>query len=158
MKPQTLLLAALAGLASSASIHRRSFSSSPWPGAVRDFFAAVGDELREWKQNGDRNEPGCDFSRNARMPTAGLPPPSTGLVLYHVAVGRGTQVSIVPFLPFFFFFPHHIRKAGGLRQDVNNRTIHAAQTLPNHRSKQAQQQLSSMLPVSQPPAPNSSPL
>lgn len=98
MKPQSLLLAALAGLASSASIQKRSFSSSPWPGAVRDFFAAVGDELREWKRNGERSEPACDFSHNARMPTLGLPPPSTGLVLYHVAVGRGTQVSFSPFL------------------------------------------------------------
>ncbi|MCJ1346725.1 hypothetical protein MMC31_004943, partial [Peltigera leucophlebia] len=91
MKPQALLLAALAGLASSAAIHKRSSSSSPWPGAVRDFFAAVGDELREWKQNGDGHEPVCDFSHRARMPPSGLPPPSTGFVLYHVAVGRGTQ-------------------------------------------------------------------
>ena len=104
MKPQTLLLAALAGLASSASIHRRSFSSLPWPGAVRDFFAAVGDELQEQKRNRDRQEPACDFSHNARMPTSGLPPPSTGLVLYHVAVGRGTQVSFLAH-PFPSFVP-----------------------------------------------------
>lgn len=153
MKPQTLLVAALAGLASSASIQKRYFSSSPWPGAVRDFFAAVDGELREWKQIGDRSEPACDFSHNARMPTSGLPPPSTGLVLYHVAVGRGTQVS---FSPFLLSSPTRLEKQGGLRQHVN-RTTHAAQTLPKHRSKQEQQQLSSMPPASQSPALNSSP-
>lgn len=110
MKPQTLLLVALAGLASSASIHKRSSSSSPWPGAVREFFAAVSDELRDWKRNGGDHEPVCDFSQNARMPTTGLPPPSTGLVLYHVAVGRGTQVSSSS--SFFFFFPTRSGKQG----------------------------------------------
>lgn len=106
MKPQTFLLAALAGLASSASI--------PWPGAVRDFFAAVSDDLRDWKQNGGNHEPACDFSQNARMPASGLPPPSTGLVLYHVAVGRGTQVSL--FFPFLLSFPPLDRESRGLRQ------------------------------------------
>lgn len=111
MKPQTLLLVALAGLASSASIQKRS-SSSSWPGAVREFFAAVSDELRDWKQHGGNHEPACDFSQNARMPTSALPPPSTGLVLYHVAIGRGTQVSLFfPFSP--FFSPHSIRKVVG---------------------------------------------
>lgn len=104
MKPQTLLVASLAGLASSASIQKRSISSSsssPWPGAVREFFTAVSGELRDWKRNGGDPEPACDFSQNARMPNSGLPPPSTGLVLYHVAVGRGTQVSSsFPFLLF----------------------------------------------------------
>lgn len=101
MKPQTLLLASLAGLASSASIQKRSSSSSSWPGAVREFFTAVSGELRDWKRNGGDNEPTCDFSQNARLPKSDLPPPSTGLVLYHVAVGRGTQVSSsFPFSPF----------------------------------------------------------
>lgn len=113
MKPQTLLLASLAGLASSASIQKRS-SSSPWPGAVREYFTAVSRELRDWKRNGGDHEPTCDFSQNARLPTSGLPPPSAGLVLYHVAIGRGTQVSSS--FPFLLFLPHSIRKARGLRQ------------------------------------------
>lgn len=90
MQFQLLLLSSLAALASSAAIRRRS--ESPWPPAVQDFFAAVDLQIRTAK--GSRSTaPKCDLSA-ATLPTtttSPLPPPSDGLSVYHVAIGRGTQ-------------------------------------------------------------------
>lgn len=151
MKPQTLLLASLAGLASSASIQKRSSSSSSWPGAVREFFTAVSGELREWKRNDDDHEPTCDFSQNARLPKSGLPPPSSGLVLYHVAVGRGTQVSSS--LPFLLFPPPLDQEKQGTKTNMWTAELHMwlrpfPTTGPNRCNSIA---LQCLLPLNHPP-------
>ena len=47
------------------------------------------------KAGASSGKPKCDFS-SATLPTTSsipLPPPSSGLKVYHVAIGRGTQVS-----------------------------------------------------------------
>ncbi|MCJ1465687.1 hypothetical protein MMC07_004306 [Pseudocyphellaria aurata] len=90
MHCQLLLLSFLAALASSASLQRRS--ESPWPRAVQDFFAEVGREVKAVKSSRS-SVPRCDLSA-AVLPTttnSPLPPPSEGLTVYHVAIGRGTQ-------------------------------------------------------------------
>lgn len=91
MQYTLLLLTSLAALGSSAVIQKRS--TSPWGAPIRAYFEAVGQELKAIKAA--KNEtPVCDFS-SAQLPVADnspLPSPSEGLSLYHVAVGRGTQV------------------------------------------------------------------
>lgn len=91
MKYILLVLTSLAALGSSASIQRRNESS--WRAPVRAYFEAVGDELKAIKAS-KATPPVCDFS-SAELPVTDsfpLPPPSEGLSVYHVAVGRGTQV------------------------------------------------------------------
>lgn len=98
MQLQLLLLSSLAALASSAAIRRRS--ESPWPPAVRDFFAEVDLQIRTAKSSRS-TVPKCDLSA-AVLPTttaSPLPPPSDGLSVYHVAIGRGTQVRNPPPCP-----------------------------------------------------------
>lgn len=85
-----LLLTSLAALGSSATIQKRG--EAPWRAPVRAYFEAVGQELRAIQASDER--PVCDFS-SAQLPvtdSSPLPPPSEGLSVYHVAVGRGTQV------------------------------------------------------------------
>lgn len=85
------LLTSLAALTSSATIQKRT--EAPWREPIRAYFEAVGQELRSIRASGT-TRPVCDFS-SADMPVADsspLPPPSEGLSVYHVAVGRGTQV------------------------------------------------------------------
>ena len=39
------------------------------------------------------SQAGCSNMENITMNAGSLPPPSAGLRLYHIAIGRGTQVS-----------------------------------------------------------------
>lgn len=87
-----LLLTSLAALGSSAAIQKRG--EAPWRAPVRAYFEAVGEELKAIQALPDDQRPVCDFS-SAQLPVADsspLPPPSEGLSVYHVAIGRGTQV------------------------------------------------------------------
>lgn len=91
MKYILMVLTSLAALGSSAAIRNRNESSLRAP--VRAYFEAVGKELKRIKAL-KATRPVCDFSA-AVLPVADsspLPPPSEGLSVYHVAVGRGTQV------------------------------------------------------------------
>ncbi|KAL8744407.1 MAG: hypothetical protein Q9190_003339 [Brigantiaea leucoxantha] len=83
-------LAALASLASSAAIEKRHMSA--WPEAIRDYFSDVSHRVYELRATATSLTPStCDMS-SATMPSiSGLPPPSQGLSIYHVGVGRGTQ-------------------------------------------------------------------
>ncbi|KAI4163254.1 MAG: hypothetical protein LQ342_003190 [Letrouitia transgressa] len=90
MQFSILLLSSLATMASSAAIEKRHISA--WPEAIRDYFSSVSDRVYELRSTATRATPTtCDMS-SATMPTiSGLPPPSEGLSIYHVVVGRGTQ-------------------------------------------------------------------
>lgn len=88
MKHFLCVLVSVVGFASSASIQKRD----AWPSPIREYFQAVKSEIRSLPASS--LPPKCDFS-SASLPTTSsspLPPPSPGLKVYHVAVGRGTQV------------------------------------------------------------------
>lgn len=89
MQYTLLLLTALSGLAASASID--------WPAPVRDYYSAVGRRVAAVKKGEkDSTPPDCNVAL-AVPPVAPtpLPSPSPNLTVYHVAIGRGTQVSLL---------------------------------------------------------------
>ncbi|KAF2104575.1 hypothetical protein NA57DRAFT_51393 [Rhizodiscina lignyota] len=64
-----------------------------WPEPEYNYYKAVGDTVEKAaRANQLVNQPACNMQL-AQMPQAPtpLPPPSAGLVLSHIAVGRGTQ-------------------------------------------------------------------
>ena len=93
MQIQLLLLTALASLALSAP--HRPWRFEPLEPATREFISGI-EGRRQTIQEEIPHAPNCnnyDIS-NAQMPPlpSGLPPPSAGLIPYHVTIGRGTQV------------------------------------------------------------------
>ena len=88
---QIFISSSLVVLASSAAIERRH--DQAWPEAIRSFFTAAADTLSLIPTSTlDALTPSTCNLATASMPTmSGLPPPSSGLTVYHVAVGRGTQ-------------------------------------------------------------------
>ena len=94
MRCTLLLVAALSNFAASASIASRE--NHAWPAPVRDYYSAVGRRVAAVKKTINATPPACDVA-SAVPPVAPtpLPSPSPGLAVYHVAIGRGTQVSIL---------------------------------------------------------------
>ncbi|KAI9792474.1 MAG: hypothetical protein M1833_001087 [Piccolia ochrophora] len=78
------------------TVEQRGGSSNDrdsWVPAVRNYFEAVGKEVANIKNTPSfPNPPACNLDR-CQMPAAPtpLPPPSAGLKVVHVAIGRGTQ-------------------------------------------------------------------
>lgn len=84
-----LLLSSFACLAASAP--------SRFGPATRAYFHSVSDRYENLrKTQSQRSMPSCDnyiLSQSmSNMNYGALPPPADGLVPYHVAIGRGTQV------------------------------------------------------------------
>ena len=81
---QVAVLSTLATLATSFAIARRSeMIEAVEHGNLFDIF----------------RHPDCSHVNNVTMNPGSLPPPSAGLRLYHIAIGRGTQVSyLLPFI------------------------------------------------------------
>ena len=95
MQHTLLLLAALSSLAASASIAPRE--NLDWPAPVLDYFSVVGRRVAAVKDSPNTPSPPVCNLAAATPPVAPtpLPSPSAGLAVYHVAIGRGTQVSIL---------------------------------------------------------------
>ncbi|MCJ1226478.1 hypothetical protein MMC12_003130 [Toensbergia leucococca] len=67
-----------------------------WPQPIREYYTAVGRRIAEIRATHTADSPPyCNLSNaNANLPsdsTTALPPPTEGLQVYHVAIGRGTQ-------------------------------------------------------------------
>ena len=95
--PSLLLVAPL--LTSATPLHSRHLSS--WPAPIREFYCAVSDRISRIAHtpshirsptgtSSSASMPACSLA-SAQKPSSSLPPPSPGLVPYHIAVGRGTQ-------------------------------------------------------------------
>ena len=87
-------------LASAKPLHPRHLSS--WPAPVREFYCAVSERISTIAHapantrsspsptSSSASLPACSLA-SASLPSSALPPPSEGLIPYHIAVGRGTQ-------------------------------------------------------------------
>ena len=96
MLTSTLLLSGLVCLAASNPIEKRH--EQAWPEPVRDYYEAANSVFDMARIAIDDLRPtSCDLS-DASMPilptstATSLPGPAEGLGVYHVAIGRGTQV------------------------------------------------------------------
>ncbi len=89
MQPPILVLSCLAGLACSAAIETRGEN---WPEPVMEYYEAVSRRLAKAKDDPLPKDASSCLLSNATLPSSSLPMNDT-LALYHVAVGRGTQVS-----------------------------------------------------------------
>ncbi|KAI9735335.1 MAG: hypothetical protein M1818_006530 [Claussenomyces sp. TS43310] len=79
----------LASLALSAPVFPVPFGINPADlSIVSDYFNLLSQKIQEGK--GFSSPPACDLSA-AAMPSSSLAPPDSGLLLKHVAIGRGTQ-------------------------------------------------------------------
>lgn len=64
---------------------------TPWPSPIRSYFTAVSSRIADLRSTPTLpSPPSCSLS-SATLPSSSLPPPSPGLVPYHIAIGRGTQ-------------------------------------------------------------------
>ncbi|ERT02362.1 uncharacterized protein SPSK_05482 [Sporothrix schenckii 1099-18] len=96
MHASSLLLASVAAVAVMASpSYPELTSNNAMPGAldtVSSYFNVLAEKAQQTRQSAAA--PVCDLSKAifpANSATPALPPPSAGLVLKHVAIGRGTQ-------------------------------------------------------------------
>lgn len=83
MYSQLLLLSSLACLASAAAIG--PWHHEPWAQPYRDYVGGIKRVLAATSTFT------CVTPANSAMPSSTLPPPSQGLTVYHVALGRGLQ-------------------------------------------------------------------
>ncbi|KUI57936.1 hypothetical protein VP1G_05229 [Cytospora mali] len=95
MRTSTILVSALSAIAFAAPAHPKLNLDAALPtDAINDisqYFNMLASKTQEGRQMA--GSPVCDLS-NAQMPTASptaLPGISSGLILKHVAIGRGTQ-------------------------------------------------------------------
>lgn len=86
MQFQLLFLSFQVCLASSAAIG--PWHHDPWGQPYRDYIAGIKRVLAATSTFT------CATPANSAMPLSSLPPPSQGLTVYHVALGRGLQVSV----------------------------------------------------------------
>ena len=89
MQLSYLLLTSLACLASSNPIEKRH--SNAWPSPIRSFFEACSKEINTIRSSPTTPQPPTCSLSSATLPSSSLPPPSQGLLPYHIAVGRGSQ-------------------------------------------------------------------
>ncbi|KAH0547834.1 hypothetical protein FGG08_000091 [Glutinoglossum americanum] len=92
MRASIWILGAIA-LGANAHPHKlEARNNRAWLPAERNYYEAVAESLAiaERNPNFPRATGQCDMSK-ATMPSSTLPPPDAGLVLKHVAIGRGTQ-------------------------------------------------------------------
>ncbi|KAK5160241.1 hypothetical protein LTR04_004710 [Oleoguttula sp. CCFEE 6159] len=92
-RPATVVLALSSSiLAHPALGSRHKGDEHRWPAPLESFYEAVGKGVASASSEANYlYPPPCDISQ-AQMPsTPSLPPPSSGLTLSRVAVGRGTQ-------------------------------------------------------------------
>ncbi|KAI9889894.1 MAG: hypothetical protein M1814_004729 [Vezdaea aestivalis] len=84
-------LVAAAPASSSAPLEARDWFDD-WVPPVREYFQIAGRHAKEQKANPTKPLGKCDLDK-ATLPAAptALPPPSAGLKLVHVVLGRGTQ-------------------------------------------------------------------
>ena len=82
-----LFISSLLSLAFSAAIG--PWHHEPWGQSYRDYVTGIRQALAATSTFT------CVTPANSDMPSSTLPPPSQGLTVYHVALGRGLQVSLV---------------------------------------------------------------
>ncbi|KAM0453241.1 hypothetical protein ACHAPV_009035 [Trichoderma viride] len=95
MRPSTFLVSSLAifGAHAAPAIPKIDLKNVANPAAALDaisnYFNLIASKVQTSKVQ--PVAPICDMSKAQMPPITGLPPPSAGLTLHHVAVGRGTQ-------------------------------------------------------------------
>lgn len=83
---QLLFFSSLACIASAAAIG--PWHHEPWGQPYRDYVGGIKRVLAA------TSTITCLTPANSAMPSSTLPPPSQGLAVYHVALGRGMQVCV----------------------------------------------------------------
>jgi len=91
MQPSLILLSCLAGLTWSAAIEKRGEES--WSEPVMEYYEAVSRRLAKARDDPLPKDASSCLLSNATLPSSALPT-NASLALYHVAIGRGTQVSL----------------------------------------------------------------
>ena len=94
MRASSIFLAASAlttTLVSSLAIDKRHHNA--WPEAIRSYYQAAADRLSSLPTStlASLTPSSCNIASPTMPSISGLPPVSSGLSLYHVAIGRGTQ-------------------------------------------------------------------
>ena len=87
MRHSFILLSLLTSFTSSAVISPRH---ERWPAPIIEYYAAVSHRISSIRSEKGQIPPSCNLS-DARLPPSALPPHSSNLTVYHVAIGRGTQ-------------------------------------------------------------------
>ncbi|KAF1811739.1 hypothetical protein P152DRAFT_459205 [Eremomyces bilateralis CBS 781.70] len=88
----TFLLTSLATLSAAApTLDVRQVNARSWSEPEEKYYHAVGDRVARFVRTANFPAPPACNIENAPMNRGALPPPSPGLVLSHVVVGRGTQ-------------------------------------------------------------------
>ncbi len=92
MQLSLILLSCLAGLTWSAAIEKRG--EEPWSEPVMEYYEAVSRRLAKARDHPLPKDASSCLLSNATLPSSALPTTNASLALYHVAIGRGTQVSL----------------------------------------------------------------
>jgi len=90
MQLSLILLSCLAGLTWSAAIEKRG--EEPWSEPVMEYYEVVSRRLAKARDHPLPKDASSCLLSNATLPSSALPT-NASLALYHVAIGRGTQVS-----------------------------------------------------------------